>query len=315
MSSQPNTTSELATLFDAYRTCELVTVSKSGVPIAWPTVALHQPESGTFLISTSLGYPQKAHNIRRSPRVALLFSDPTGSGLDAPPQVLVQGTATCPEQIETGFAAHRALWTRLLTLQPSAKLYSSTALTRHLMDVYYMRLHITVTPDAIVSMPALSTSGTLTIPDSVADPIVAQAARRLRGYRSAVLAAFDGEGRPTLVRVVPEVRDGALVVPLPDGVQLDGGPASLLLHRHDKKIGAMHSMVLTGRIEPGVAGLGFHAERLVPGQSPVTPIVATRVIRELRGSAQRYLDARGLARPAIAWDELKAIKARLRTQR
>ena len=45
-------------------------------------------------VSTGLTYPAKAERARRDPRIALLFSDPVGSGLVDPPTVLVQGLAT-----------------------------------------------------------------------------------------------------------------------------------------------------------------------------------------------------------------------------
>ena len=44
-------------------------------------------------MTTGLGYPKKADDAAANPKVALLFSDPTGSGLHDPPMVLVQGTA------------------------------------------------------------------------------------------------------------------------------------------------------------------------------------------------------------------------------
>ena len=44
-------------------------------------------------MTTGLGYPKKAYDARANPKVALLFSDPTGSGIDEPPMVLVQGIA------------------------------------------------------------------------------------------------------------------------------------------------------------------------------------------------------------------------------
>ncbi|WP_239118587.1 pyridoxamine 5'-phosphate oxidase family protein, partial [Paractinoplanes ferrugineus] len=83
----------MSEMIDAYRTCELATLTRSGSPVAWPTTGLRL-DDGTFLLTTSLGYPQKAFNIRRDGRVALLFSDPTASGLDEPAQILVRGVAT-----------------------------------------------------------------------------------------------------------------------------------------------------------------------------------------------------------------------------
>ena len=44
-------------------------------------------------MTTGVGYPKKAVDAEANPKVALLFSDPTGSGVENPPQVLVQGTA------------------------------------------------------------------------------------------------------------------------------------------------------------------------------------------------------------------------------
>jgi hypothetical protein len=49
-------------------------------------------------VTTGLGYPKKADDAARNPKVALLFSDPTGSGLEAPPAVLVQGTAAVDDR-------------------------------------------------------------------------------------------------------------------------------------------------------------------------------------------------------------------------
>ena len=50
--------------------------------------------AATVDVSTGLTYPAKAERARRDPRVALLFADPVGAGLENPPVVLVQGLAT-----------------------------------------------------------------------------------------------------------------------------------------------------------------------------------------------------------------------------
>ena len=133
---------------DRYRTCEFATLTKSGVPIAWPTASLYR-DDGTFLITTSIALPQKAYNIRRDGRVSLLYSDPTGSGLVAPPAVLVQGDATAPDEVVTWNDDLRDLWELLAVRQPASNANSANPLSRWLMDWYYMRLLIPIVPRRI----------------------------------------------------------------------------------------------------------------------------------------------------------------------
>src|SRR5919202_726862 len=80
-------------VFDRFITTEYVTVDRSGQPIAWPVTPYYRPGDQCIDVTTGLGYPKKANDARANPKVGLLFSDPTGSGLDTPPMVLVQGTA------------------------------------------------------------------------------------------------------------------------------------------------------------------------------------------------------------------------------
>src|SRR5438552_12894835 len=90
---------DVAAVFREFRTCECTTLSKDGSPVTWPTFPFWRSDTETFIITTSIGFPQKVFNVRRNPRVALLFSDPTASGLNAPPAVLVQGDATAPDEV------------------------------------------------------------------------------------------------------------------------------------------------------------------------------------------------------------------------
>ncbi len=132
----------------SYRTCEFSTLAKDGTPITWPVCARYL-EDGRFLLTTSIGLPQKAFNIRRNPRVSLLFSDPTGSGVKEPGMVLVQGTATAEDRIVTDMASLPELETYFLEnifgRQPQGKMMSSW-IGKLLMPMYYMRLLIYVTP-------------------------------------------------------------------------------------------------------------------------------------------------------------------------
>jgi len=140
---------EVEAVFQQVRACEFTTLAKDGTPITWPTVALYQPIQGRFVITTSIGLPLKAYNVRRTPRVAMLYSDPTGSGLAAPLAVLVQGDAVCPDRIVTQSEELDALGLLLMVRQPVSAKYSANPLARWLSDWYLMRLLIYVTPRRI----------------------------------------------------------------------------------------------------------------------------------------------------------------------
>lgn len=145
----------LLVVFREFRTCEFSTMAKDGTPITWPTAARFQPEQRRFVITTSIGLPQKAFNIRRNPRVALFFSDPTASGLTSPPAVLVQGDAEAPDTVVTSVEGLEEYWREnILGRQPAGMLYSRNALTRYLTDWYYMRILIHVKPRRIVWWPS-----------------------------------------------------------------------------------------------------------------------------------------------------------------
>src|ERR687884_639405 len=84
---------EVQKVFDRFITTEYTTIDRRGRPITWPVTPYYSPGDPCIDVTTGLGYPKKAHDAAANPKVALLFSDPTGSGIDPAPQVLVQGTA------------------------------------------------------------------------------------------------------------------------------------------------------------------------------------------------------------------------------
>ena len=145
---------EVLQVMDEFRTCEFTTIGKDGVPVTWPLVTFRRPSDGVFLATTSIGLPQKAWNIRRSPRVSLLFSDPTGSGLTDPPTVLVQGDATCPDVIVADASGLDEYVVRMFQRQPIARFYGADPLSRRLLAWYYYRLVIEVVPRTIRWWPA-----------------------------------------------------------------------------------------------------------------------------------------------------------------
>jgi nitroimidazol reductase NimA-like FMN-containing flavoprotein (pyridoxamine 5'-phosphate oxidase superfamily) len=139
---------EVEAVFREFRTAEMSTFNRAGTPVAVEITPVWQPNHGRFLVTASIGLPRKAYNARRNPQVALLFSDPTASGLTQPPTVLVQGRASVSDLL-TWDAELAEYWAVLWTRQPIGRRWGADPLTRVLMDWYYMRLKIHVAPTRI----------------------------------------------------------------------------------------------------------------------------------------------------------------------
>src|SRR5215204_5919953 len=84
---------EVQRVFERFVTTEFTTVDRRGQPITWPLTPYYRRGDPCIDVTTGLGYPKQANDARANPRVAMLFSDPTGSGIEGAPQVLVQRTA------------------------------------------------------------------------------------------------------------------------------------------------------------------------------------------------------------------------------
>jgi hypothetical protein len=89
---------DVQAVFERFITTEYTTLDRSGHPITWPVTPYYHAGEGCVDVTTGVGYPKKADDAGANPRVSLLFSDPTGSGMEKPPMVLVQGTARVDEE-------------------------------------------------------------------------------------------------------------------------------------------------------------------------------------------------------------------------
>jgi hypothetical protein len=139
---------EVGAVVREFRSCELSTFARDGTPVTWPTMPFFEPDDRRFLITSSIGLAQKALNIRRDGRVAMLFSDPTGSGLVRPPAVLIQGDAESPEELAQ-FDDRFESMTRLMFERQPVGVTLMGALPgplRHLVDWYCWRTLIYVHP-------------------------------------------------------------------------------------------------------------------------------------------------------------------------
>src|SRR5687767_9962441 len=151
-------------IFDRFITTEYTTVDSRQQPIAWPVTPYYSMDAETIDVSTGLGYPKKANDARANPQVSLLFSDPTGSGLESPAQVLVQGTA---EVDDRDLDANRErYWREVPEKLPATKDMNPPRILRGLFSWYYTRLYIRVRPERVFSWPGGDPTGEPAVHDS-----------------------------------------------------------------------------------------------------------------------------------------------------
>ncbi|MBN1530741.1 MAG: pyridoxamine 5'-phosphate oxidase family protein [Thermoleophilaceae bacterium] len=246
---------EIQSVFDRFITTEYTTVARGGQPITWPVTPYYRPGDPCIDVTTGLGYPKKANDARANPKVALLFSDPTGCGTDEPPQVLVQGTADVDDR---DLDANRERYEReALEKLPATADQLPPKPLRRLFAWYFTRIYVHVRPERVyvwhggdVSRePELFDarmeevrSGHDEEPDAELapatgagpawDPRLDELGER---YPQAVVSLVAPDGFPFSVRVPIRVDRGASRVRLggaPVGVPWQPGLACLTAHDH-----------------------------------------------------------------------------------
>ena len=142
---------EVQRVFDSFITTEYTTIDRRGQPIAWPVTPYYRPDDPCIDVTTGLGYPKKAKDARANPKVALLFSDPTGSGMERAPQVLVQGTA---EVDDRDLDANRERYTReSVEKLPASRPMLPPKPIRGLFNWYFTRIYVHVRPERVYVWP------------------------------------------------------------------------------------------------------------------------------------------------------------------
>jgi hypothetical protein len=145
---------DICALLRAYFTCEVTTVNRKGKPVTWPCLAYFHAETGQILLTASIAFPVKAFNARRHPQVSLLYSDPSGSGLTAPPAILVQGEASVQELLDYTDPKIIGLSRLAARRQPDSQNFSSNRFMRGLFAWYlYQRLVVTIVPQYVRIWP------------------------------------------------------------------------------------------------------------------------------------------------------------------
>src|SRR6266511_1097102 len=142
---------EVRDAFERFITCELTTVDAAKQPITWPVTPDYTQGGQTIDVTTGLGYPKKADDARAHPRVAMLFSDPTGSEIDSGLRVLAQGTATIDDE-DLKANAERYISESGEKL-PATKKMNPPKPMRGMFNWYYARVYIKVRPERVFVWP------------------------------------------------------------------------------------------------------------------------------------------------------------------
>jgi hypothetical protein len=142
---------EVQEVFDRFITTEYATVDGRGQPIVWPVTPYYNPGDATIDVTTGVGYPKKAEDARRNPRVGLLFSDPTGSGIESGIRVLVQGAAEVDDRdLKANRERYREESLRKL---PATKEVMPPKPIEGLFSWYFERIYVKVRPERVFVWP------------------------------------------------------------------------------------------------------------------------------------------------------------------
>lgn len=138
----------------------------------------------------------------------------------------------------------------------------------------------------------------------------------LNQFPSAVLTGLDADGYPFSQRCKPQPDHARQVLSIaPFGeARLQPGPASLLCHSHNEEIWNLKSAQVLGRIEQSEQGWVFIPERFLSGMAP-SPLDQVQSLRNNQAEAKKYLEKRGLSRPRVPWEEIRALQAEGKKQR
>jgi hypothetical protein len=291
---------EVQRAFDRFITCELTTVGARKQPITWPVTPFYEPGAPTIDLTTGLGYPKKADDARRHPSVSLLFSDPTGSGIESGIRVLVQGTAEVDDRdlADNRERYFRESWEKL----PGVRKMHPPKPLRRAFNWYYTRIYIHVRPERIFVWPNGDTStepdihdahleevrsGHVEEPPEDHGPAVGGEAvwdERIdelgREHETAVVSWLAPDGFPLSARLPIEVQPDSRSIEFggePAGLPLLEGRACLTVHRHSPDFSWQRNVQVRGDLVPGEHGWRLLPRRVVGGfELPKSAIGRTR---------------------------------------
>ena len=292
---------ELHQAAERYLTCELVTIDRAGRPIAWPVTPYFRADEGCIDVTTGVGYPKKADDAARNPRVAMLFSDPTGSGVDEAPMVLVQGIARVDDSdLE---ANRRRFEDEMARKLPALHALAPTGAMKRFFSWYYDRIYLHVRPERVYVWPRGEVDAEPTLYDAHVEEVRSghneepeeghappeggmdvwdpRLDRLGTDDPTAVLAFVGPDGFPFAVRVPVRADEAGPVVRIeadPLGAPIESGPACLCAHAHADDLTWQRSYQVRGDLAEEDGRFVLHPHRVVAGlQLPQSAIERYRV--------------------------------------
>jgi hypothetical protein len=308
---------EVRDVFERFITTEYVTVDAKQQPIVWPVIPYYSQGGVTIDVSTGIGYPKKALDAKRNPRVGLLFSDPTGSGIESGIRVLVQGTA---EVDDRDLNANRERYRREgVEKLPGIKDTLPPRLLEGMFNWYFERIYIKVRPERVFVWP----DGDLGQPPEILDSHLeevrsghSEEPREPRAgtsggspiwdgrieelgtrYKTAVIAWVAPDGFPLAVRLPVEVDKAAKRARITDeleGIPLVEGPGCLTAHAHGPEFEWQENFQIRGDLKREGAAWSLVPRKLVGGFELPDESLAARYRRNLRKSIRFYRTRRRL---------------------
>ena len=279
---------ELQQAAERYLTTEFVTIDSAGRPIVWPVTPYYRPDDGCIDVTTGVGYPKKADDAARNPRVALLFSDPTGSGIADAPMVLVQGTARVHDE---DLEANRRRYEREMAEKlPALHALAPTGPLKRLFSWYYDRIYLSVRPERVYVWAHGRLDEEPTLYDARVEEVRSGHNEELEeGHAppeggmdvwdprldrlgsedtTGVLAFVGPDGFPFAVRVPVRADQAAHVVRIdadPVAAPIEPGPACLCAHSHAEDLTWQHSYQVRGDLAEEQGRFVLHPHRVVAG--------------------------------------------------
>jgi hypothetical protein len=312
-------TASVRECFERFITTEYTTIDSRQQPITWPVTPYYSPGAGCIDLTTGLGYPKKADDAAANPKVALLFSDPTGSGIEGADQVLVQGTAEVDERdLEANRERYwRESWEKL----PATRDAHPPRVMRGLFGWYYTRIYVKVRPERVLVWPGGDPTAEPGIYDAHLEEVRAghseeppQTHEPQAGgavvwdkrmdelgarYRTAAISWAGPDGFPLSVRLPVSVDRVARRITLgaePAGLPLAEGRACLTAHSHDDAFRWQENFQVRGDLVRDPSGWSLAPHRMVGGFELPNESEAARYRRNLSKVIRFYRIARARRR-------------------